>query len=82
MTFSEAKQEFDIKYGTAAEYDCFLPEHLTFGRKTNLKKKNGQQTEQYYKWQFLYSIVHSGLFVKDYIGTEVQFPKGNRTSAP
>lgn len=82
MTFTEAKHEFDNKYGTATEYDCFLPEHLTFGRKTNFKKKNGQRNEQYYKWQFLYSIVQSGLFAKDYIGTEVQFPKGNKSSAP
>ena len=82
MTFTEAKHEFDNKYGTATEYDCFLTEHLTFGRKTNFKKKNGQRNEQYYKWQFLYSIVQSGLFARDYIGTEVQFPKGNRSSAP
>jgi type I restriction enzyme M protein len=82
MTFTEAKHEFDKKYGTATEYDCFLTEHLTFGRKTNFKKKNGQPNEQYYKWQFLYSIVQSELFAKDYIGTEVQFPKGNKSSAP
>lgn len=82
MTFTEAKQEFDNKYGTATEYNCFLPEHLTFGRMSNFKKKNGQRNEQYYKWQFLYSIVQSGLYAKDYIGTEVQFPKGNKSSAP
>lgn len=82
MTFIEAKHEFDNKYGMETDYNCFLTEHLTFGRKTNFKKKNGQQNEQYYKWQFLYSIVQSGLFVKDYIGTEVQFPKGNKSSAP
>lgn len=82
MTFTEAKHEFDNKYGTVKEYDCFLTEHLTFGRKTNFKKKNGQRNEQYYKWQFLYSIVQSGLYAKDYIGTEVQFPKGNKSSAP
>jgi len=82
MTFTEAKHEFDNKYGTTTEYDCFLSEHLTFGRKTNFKNKNRQRNEQYYKWQFLYSIVQSGLFAKDYIGTEVQFPKGNKSSAP
>lgn len=81
-TFSEAKIEFDNKYGTTTEYDCFLPEHLTHNRKTNFKKKNGQRNEQYYKWQFLYSIVQAGLFTKDYIGTEVHFPKGNKSSAP
>lgn len=52
------------------------------GRKTYFQKKNGEHNEQYYKWQFLYSIVQSGLFIKDYIGTEVQFPKGNKSSAP
>ncbi|MCD6654610.1 MAG: N-6 DNA methylase [Sulfurovum sp.] len=82
MTFTEAKNEFDNKYETTADYDCFLSEHLTFGRKTNFQKKNGQKNEQYYKWQFLYSIVKSGLFAKDYIGTEIQFPKGNKSSAP
>lgn len=82
MTFTEAKNEFDKRYGAAKEYDCFLTEHLTFRKKTNLKKKNGDRNEQYYKWQFLYSIVHSGLFSKDYIGTEIQFPKGNKSSAP
>lgn len=82
MTFTEAKNEFDSKYQFIKEYICFLPEHLTMGRKTNFQKKNGEHNEQYYKWQFLYSIVQSGLFIKDYIGTEVQFPKGNKSSAP
>jgi type I restriction enzyme M protein len=82
QTFSQKKLEFDTKYGTVKEYDCFLPVHLTLGSKTNFKKKNGQNNEQYYKWQFLYSIVQSGMYAKDYIGTEVQFPKGNKSAAP
>lgn len=82
MTFTEAKQEFDSKYENVTEFNCFIQEHLTFGKKTNFKKKNGSKNEQYYKWQFLYSIVQSGLFAKDFIGTEVQFPKGNKSSAP
>lgn len=55
---------------------------MTFNKKTNFKKKNGTKNEQYYKWQFLYSIIQSGLFQKDFIGTEVHFPKGNKSSAP
>lgn len=82
MTFTEAKQEFDNKYENVTEFDCFIQEHLTFNKKTNFKKKNGVKNEQYYKWQFLYSIIQSGLFTKDYIGTEVHFPKGNKSSAP
>lgn len=82
MTFSEAKQKFDNKYENTLEFDCFIQEHLTFGKKTNFKKKNGTKNEQYYKWQFFYSIIQSGLFTKDFIGTEVHFPKGNKSSAP
>jgi len=82
MTFTEAKQDFDSKYENLVEFDCFIQEHLTFGKKTNFKKKNGTKNEQYYKWQFLYAIIQSGLYTKDYIGTEVQFPKGNKSSAP
>ncbi len=82
MTFTEAKQEFDNKYENTVEFDCFIQEHLTFGKKTNFNKKNRTKNEQYYKWQFLYSIIQSGLFTKDFIGTEVQFPKGNKSSAP
>lgn len=82
MNFNEAKLEFDSKYATVDEYDCFLSEHLTFNKKSYLKKKNGQYNEQYYKWQFLYAFVQSGFFTKDYIGTEVHFPKGNKSSAP
>lgn len=80
-TFTEAKTEFDKLYSDEAEYTCFVPEHLTINRKTNFLKKNGSKNEQYYKWQFLYGIVHSGLYPKDYIGTEVNFPKGNKSSA-
>jgi type I restriction enzyme M protein len=82
MTFTEAKQEFDSKYGNVTEFDCFVQEHLAFNKKTNVKKKNGTKNEQYYKWQFLYAIIQSGLFTKDYIGTELHFPKGNKSSAP
>ncbi|WP_336277060.1 HsdM family class I SAM-dependent methyltransferase [Bartonella sp. CB178] len=82
MKFLEAKRKFDLKYQSASEFDCFLPEHLNDNVKTRLKKKDGSLSEQYYKWQFLYSIIQSGLFAKDYIGTEVCFPKGNKSSSP
>lgn len=82
MTFTNAKDEFDKTYNNAKQFDCFLPEHLTFNKKALLQKKNGERNEQYYKWQFLYAIIHSGYFAKDYIGTELSFPKGNKNSAP
>lgn len=81
MTFTEAKFEFDQKYGNTNEFTCFLTDHLTFGKVTCFRKKDGTKNEQYYKWQFLYSIVHAGLFPKDFIGTEIHFPKGNKNSS-
>ena len=81
MTFTEAKIEFDNKYGNCSDFNCFLPEHLTIGKVTSFKKRDGSKKEQYYKWQFLYSIVNSGLFPIDFIGTEINFPKGNKSSA-
>lgn len=81
MTFTEAKQRFDSQYGTATEFTNFLLEHLTIGKKTGLRKTNGTKNEQYYKWQCLSALVDAGLFPKDLMGTEVHFPKGNKSSA-
>lgn len=81
MTFTEAKANFDSQYGNSKDFTCFLPEHLTVNKTTSFRKKDGSRNEQYYKWQFLYSIVNSGLFPKDFIGTEIHFPKGNKSSA-
>jgi type I restriction enzyme M protein len=81
-SFTSCKQQFDHNYGNQSEFDCFLSVHLTLGKKSNIKNKSGKQNEEYYKWQFLYSIVQSGLFAKDFIGTEIHLPKGNKSSAP
>ncbi len=81
MTFTQAKEKFDQEFGMTSEYSCFLSEHLSIGKTIQLRKKDGSKNEQYYKWQFLYSIVNSGLFPKDLIGTEVHFPKGNKDAA-
>lgn len=81
-SFSQAKFDFDKRYGTSSEFNNFLPEHLILNKKSALKKKNGSKNEKYYKWQFLYALVNSGMYAKDYIGTEVYFPKGNKNSAP
>lgn len=81
MTFSEAKIKFDEQYRSANKLICFLPEHLTFNKETSLHNRDGSLNEQYYKWQLLYSLIYSGLFSKDFIGTEIHFPKGNKSSA-
>lgn len=80
-SFSQTKIEFDGKYEGVNEIEAFVPVHLTID-KNCLIRKNGIKNEEYYKWQMIYSIVYSGLFSKEYIGTEIQFPKGNKNSAP
>lgn len=81
-SFTEAKDEFDKKYGTLNEFACFLSVDTTFGKKTKIKAVSGKNNEEYYKWQYLSAIVNSMMYAKDFIGTEVYFPKGNKSSAP
>jgi len=80
--FSKFKQEFDTNYFNKKVFNCFLPIDIKHNQETSIKSVNGKPNEEYYKWQFLYSIVYSGMYAKDYIGTEVFFPKGNKNSAP
>lgn len=81
--FTLRKSLFSIGHGSEKSYNCFLPVHLTEGKvETNLEKTDGTHNEQYYKWEFLECFVESGFCKKEYIGTEVQLPKGNKTSSP
>lgn len=80
--FAQHKEDFDKKQKSKNEFACFLPVHLSYDTKKSIKGKAGQPNEEYYKWQFFYALVYSGMYSKDYIGVEVQFPKGNITSAP
>ncbi len=80
--FLQAKQDFDNKYYYQKEFTSFIPVHLIIGKSYLLKGENGKPIEEYYKWQFFYSLVNSGLYQKDFIGCEVYFPKGNKNSAP
>lgn len=81
-TFLQKKQEFDKKYLSRDEFMANVPVHLTINKKCKIKSKNKKQNEEYYKWQFFYSLINSGLYQKDYIGSELSFPKGNKNSAP
>lgn len=81
-TFLLAKQDFDKKYSSAKYFTAFIPVNQKVSENYIIKNKKGKTNEEYYKWQFLYSLVHSGLYQKDYLGCEVYFPKGNKNSAP
>lgn len=82
-SFEREKNIFSSKNDKINEIKCILPVHLSIDKiEKNLFNKDGSHNEQYYKWQLLYSIVGAGLCSKDFIGTEVQFPKGNKNSQP
>jgi type I restriction enzyme M protein len=50
--------------------------------KISISVQRCEPLEEYYKWQFIYALIHSGLYARDYIGAEVRFPKGNKASNP
>ena len=80
--FDELKIEYDAAHKFDKSVVCFLPVHISTDKvEYSLFKSNGEFNEQYYKWQFLNCFVESGLCSKDFIGTEVNFPKGNKSSA-
>ena len=81
-SFAEAKADFDRTLGAAGVLDTTpVPVHGEYKTHIPLLSKGGGRTEQYYKWQFLHSLIRSGLVPRDYIGAEIWFPKGNPSSA-
>ncbi len=82
-TFLDKKMEFD----NGVEKSEFLATSLVpvdgeYISDIKIRNADGDKLEEYYKWQFVYAIINSGMYNKDYIGVEVRFPKGNKTSAP
>ncbi len=82
-TFAEKKLEFDSKFGKdEILLNSFVPVDGRNAKNIIIRNGKGQKTEEYYKWQFIYALVFSGMFHKDLIGAEIRFPKGNKMSAP
>lgn len=82
MTFTEAKQKYNELYKTKN----FLEKSLVKSSGNDLanisiKDKYGNPSEEYYKWEFIYSLINSGLYSKEYIGVELSFPKGSSGSS-
>lgn len=81
--FVEKKEEFDNGLGKTEKIaTSIVPVDGKYISDIKIKNASGERIEEYYKWQFIYALVNSGLYNKDYIGVEVRFPKGNKTSAP
>jgi len=43
-----------------------------------IRNPKGDALEEYYKWQFIFALIHSGLYAKDYIGVEVISQKATK----
>lgn len=80
--FSTLKEQFDTDNKNKETFIACVPVNLTLNKECTIKGKDGNRNEEYYKWQFIYSIINSGLYSKDFIGVEVCLPKGNKNSAP
>lgn len=81
-TFSIEKEKFDKEYLDKNYYIANVPVHLTLNKKCLIKSKSNERNEEYYKWQFISSLINSGLYCKDFIGVEICLPKGNKNSSP
>jgi len=83
VTFGQAKQAFDDTLGRASILaECLVPVNGKKKENIRIRGTSGQPLEEYYKWQFIYALIHSGLYPKDYIGAEVHLPKGSASSKP
>jgi len=82
-SFNEAKQVFDKLLGKNVTLSqALVPVDGKAKKDTAIRGADGKPLEEYFKWQFIYALINSGLFAKDYLGVEVRFPKGSKTSAP
>ena len=82
-TFAEAKLAFDTGPGKARELaTALVPVDGKQKKNIPIRNAKGGTIEEFYKWQFIHGLIHSGLYARDYIGAEIRFPKGNRASAP
>ena len=79
--FTDAKQKFDETGGALGVLArSYVPVNGKFKDNIPIRNAKGEKLEEYYKWQFVYALINSGLYASDYIGVEVHFPKGNKAS--
>lgn len=83
MSFSKSKSKFDQKYsGTSHLQRSLCTVDGKFIDQISILDSKGLPNEEYYKWQFIYSLIDSNLISRDFIGSEIYFPKGNIGSTP
>lgn len=84
MKFSQAKINYDLDYANASVLPkSFCTVDGKFIENIIIKDAEGKPNEEFYKWEFIYSMIQSGKVPsRDYIGAEIYFPKGNIHSNP
>jgi len=83
ISFAQAKNLFNAEFKNCQSIkQSLVPVDGKIKQNIKLLNEKKERLEEYYKWQFIYALVRSGLYFKDYIGTEVWFPKGSKSSAP
>ena len=64
MDFSQAKVEFDNKYSSEKYIDKSLCSvDGKFIEHIKIKDVNGNPNEEFYKWEFIFSLIQSGKFL-------------------
>lgn len=82
-TFAEARLKYRNEYLPQIHIKrSFVTVDGKFVDDIKIKNINNQPNEEFYKWEFIYSLIQSKLYSRDLIGTEIYFPKGNINSAP
>jgi type I restriction enzyme M protein len=83
ITFTTAKNRFDVEHKNQKFMaKSIVPVDGKIIENIRILNEKNEILEEYYKWQFVYGLIASNLYSKDYIGIEIYFPKGNVNSAP
>lgn len=80
MNLKQYYDEFDIKFKDLKEINKKFYTDMgivAFNSKAKTKDSQKNFSEEYIRARFIYSLVHSGLYPKEYICVEFGFPKGN-----
>jgi type I restriction enzyme M protein len=80
-TFKKFQEEFDLKFKDLEEINSdWYSSHLkitAYCSTAKAKDTKGGFSEEYIRARFVWSLIHSGMYHKEYICVEFGFPKGN-----
>lgn len=81
MNLKDYFEQFDNKYQELKEISSSWYETecgvVSYCNKSKCKDKSGNFSEEYIRARFVWSIIHSGMYQKEYVCVEFSLPKGN-----